>query len=241
MYTIVNSQDIAKHSRKWRNYKLCYIDEIPQTYFDYTPEAKAYRETAEWKEENRRREEKYQREHCMSSNDSEFGFHVNAILKRGAECKDYPNPQYIPGVQTLFAYFTPKPLDEQWGDDWDDAPYEYNAGIPYDDIVLKVNENRVATEIEEYEILQLMFYLPTDGWGVKFPRDYTSGGGCNSHFCVRDINGGAVAWIYYRGKEGKSNEGAVAIHAGCNPYDFMEKVGRINEAIGPYVPDEDDE
>lgn len=29
------------------------------------------------------------------------------------------------------AYFTRKDLDEQWGDDWDDRPYEYNAGEPY--------------------------------------------------------------------------------------------------------------
>lgn len=29
------------------------------------------------------------------------------------------------------AYFTTLSLDDQWGDDWDDAPYEHNAGTPY--------------------------------------------------------------------------------------------------------------
>lgn len=28
------------------------------------------------------------------------------------------------------AYFTTQKLEDQWGDDWDDAPYEHNAGIP---------------------------------------------------------------------------------------------------------------
>lgn len=31
-----------------------------------------------------------------------------------------------------FAYFTDQPLDKQWGDDWDDAPYSCNAGTPYE-------------------------------------------------------------------------------------------------------------
>ena len=28
-------------------------------------------------------------------------------------------------------YFTNKELSEQWGDDWNDHPYEHNAGEPY--------------------------------------------------------------------------------------------------------------
>lgn len=30
------------------------------------------------------------------------------------------------------AYFTTNDLDRQWGDDWNDAPYEHNAGSPYE-------------------------------------------------------------------------------------------------------------
>jgi len=29
------------------------------------------------------------------------------------------------------AWFTTKKLEEQWGDDWNDIPYEHNAGAPY--------------------------------------------------------------------------------------------------------------
>ncbi|MCK9432636.1 MAG: hypothetical protein M0R00_06730 [Candidatus Omnitrophica bacterium] len=35
---------------------------------------------------------------------------------------------YIDGP---WAYFTTQSLKKQWGDDWDDAPYECNAGPPY--------------------------------------------------------------------------------------------------------------
>src|SRR5687767_4237066 len=31
-----------------------------------------------------------------------------------------------------WAHFTTQELSQQWGDDWDDAPYEHNAGWPYE-------------------------------------------------------------------------------------------------------------
>jgi hypothetical protein len=30
------------------------------------------------------------------------------------------------------AYFTTQKIEDQWGDDWNDAPYEHNAGLPYE-------------------------------------------------------------------------------------------------------------
>lgn len=44
-----------------------------------------------------------------------------------------PNPRYHKGKTELYAFFTEVALADQWGDDWDDAPYEYNAEEPYDD------------------------------------------------------------------------------------------------------------
>lgn len=35
-------------------------------------------------------------------------------------------------VSGACAFFTTQPLDKQWGDDWNDAPYEHNAGHPYE-------------------------------------------------------------------------------------------------------------
>ena len=57
MYNTIKIEDALKYD----NLKLCYIDSIPTTYHDYTPAAKAYRETDEWKEQDRLRNEKLQR------------------------------------------------------------------------------------------------------------------------------------------------------------------------------------
>lgn len=118
-------------------------------------------------------------------------------------------------------------LVDQWGDDWDDAPYEYNAEEPYDD-------HYEGDERKEHLIIKVPFYVRCDGCDVKLPRDY---GYDNSPFCVRDINAGAVAWIFARGLERKNIDG-IAIQAGVNPYEFFERVDRINEMY-PYVPEVD--
>lgn len=220
MYTTIKSEDVKKYS----NLKLCYIDGINRTYWDLTPEAKAYRETDEWKEQDRLRDEKLRREGCMSSDDPEFGWYANAILRRGGESEDYPNPEYVPGKQEYYAYFTPISLDKQWGDDWNDSPYEYNAEIPYDDY-------REGDERVEVEIVRVPFYIPYDGgWHIRFPKDW---GGCNSPFSVEDINGGAVAWIF-------DKERKIVVPAGCTPEEFVEKIEKINEGR-EYIDHEDDE
>lgn len=216
MYTTIKKEDAVKYDKL----KLCYIGEINQAYYDYTPEAKVYRETDEWKEQDRLRDEKLHKQGFLSYNDPEFSYNANPILKRGSECKYYPNPDYIEGKQEYYAYFTPVSLDKQWGDDWDDTPYEYNAEEPYDDYYGDKDE-RVETEI-----VKVPFYIPRDGWRIRFPRDW---GGDNSPFCVRDINAGAVAWIFCQGNERKSNSGSIAIQAGCSPAEFLEKINKINE------------
>lgn len=67
------------------------------------------------------------------------------------------------------AYFTDLPVTGEgcvWGDDWDDAPYQYNAGSPYD------YTDRIKFEAWLYE--------PSDS---------------NSHFTVARINSGSVPWL----------------------------------------------
>lgn len=35
-------------------------------------------------------------------------------------------------VNLPWSYFTTQSLEDQWGDDWNDAPYQHNAGSPYE-------------------------------------------------------------------------------------------------------------
>ena len=75
-------------------------------------------------------------------------------------------------VEGVFAYFTNRPLTEQWGDDWNDAPYEHNAGAPY-----------------------------TQGFGQVVmlawigPFVPPSEGHYNNPWSVKEINAGATPWL----------------------------------------------
>ena len=79
---------------------------------------------------------------------------------------------YIKGP---WAFFTTLPLEDQCGDDWNDAPYEHNAGYPYE-----------PREGESWEIVKI-------AWDGPFitPDD----GVINSKYSVQSINRGDVAWL----------------------------------------------
>lgn len=122
------------------------------------------------------------------------------------------------GKETLHIrlFFTEIPLSDQWGDDWDDAPYECNASEPYDDLWL--NGERVEHTIYICDAIVNAF---EQRHLIKLPSDY----GYNSPFSVDDINNDAVAWMYrpYVTKKGFRK----TIHAGASPkdvYDFLKDI-----------------
>lgn len=115
-----------------------------------------------------------------------------------------------------WAYFTTRPLQEQWGDDWDDAPYEHNAGSPYTPSDQDIAEGKTWT------ITKVAFDGP-----FETPNEQH----LNSPYSVRDINAGAVAWLR------RSRFGAlppVVIPAGTTLAEFRTKIveagGNVYEA-----------
>jgi len=80
-------------------------------------------------------------------------------------------------VKGPWAYFTTQPLKKQWGDDWDDAPYEHNAGEPY-----LPHED----EDKPWEIIKV-------AWDGDFdtPDYYLA----NTNWNVEDINNKCVPWL----------------------------------------------
>ena len=101
------------------------------------------------------------------------------------------------------AFFTTRALDKQWGDDWDDAPYEHNAGEPY----LPHGDTDEAWEIHR---------LHFDG-DFSEPRDRRGVRG-NSPWSVQDINAGVTAWLVwgeYRREPSKP------LHAGATVAEFI--------------------
>lgn len=75
-------------------------------------------------------------------------------------------------VEDGVAWFT-SDFDGQWGDDWNDAPYEHNAGEPY------VREG--------VRLVRLRFESP-----LATPAEIANG---NSRYSVEMINAGAAAWL----------------------------------------------
>lgn len=91
------------------------------------------------------------------------------------------------------AWFTNN-FEEQWGDDWDDAPYEHNAGEPYDNWSELIEDNKDIwkRKWKHHQIKHKVLYFETNDWSTQLPCDSY----LNSPFSVEDINKQEVAWVH---------------------------------------------
>jgi len=87
---------------------------------------------------------------------------------------------YIDGA---WAYFTTQALADQIGDDWNDTPYECNAGAPYG-----WGEHDAKIGRAPWEIVKLAYDSPT----LETPSEHANG---NSRYCVDHINAGLTPWL----------------------------------------------
>lgn len=108
------------------------------------------------------------------------------------------------------AYFTSN-LEKQWGDDWDDKPYEHNAGTPYNGCY--EDGKRIPIKLKE-----IFFELP---WLWEMPCSNTT----NSNYSVEDINHGIVPWI---------TKDDTYIFAGISYNDFIKQIEELGGKI--YIP-----
>ena len=100
-------------------------------------------------------------------------------------------------VDPPWAYFTSQDLDKQWGDDWNDAPYEHNAEEPYTG--------------EGWEIVKVAYNCD-----LRTPaHNYL-----NSPFSVEQINAQQVPWLW-------TWDNAVTIHAGASLDGFVKAIKAI--------------
>lgn len=118
-------------------------------------------------------------------------------------------------VDDHFAYFTTQKLRDQGGDDWNDIPYEHNAGKPYDWCT--------AYGTPGWEICKVAF----EGPGLNTPADIARGG--NSSYSVDMINAGMVPWLASDPRY--TDPPYYQIYAGASIEDFT----RIIQAAGGQV------
>lgn len=113
---------------------------------------------------------------------------------------------YVEGSHDDFtAYFTTQSIKKQWGDDWDDSPYEHNAGEPY-------------LDISRWDVVRVKF----DGVFWETPCSRVR----NSIYSVEDINGGDVAWLRFA-----YSKTTAEIYAGTTLREFIDIVRGLGEKI----------
>ncbi len=112
-------------------------------------------------------------------------------------------------VEGCWLFFTTCPLDKQWGDDWDDAPYEHNAGRPYE-----WDEYMLKDGCTPYVIYKLAYEGPYEA-----PCDRANG---NSHFSVEQINQRQIAWLLPRSWNNKQH--VVPVFAGETMSEVKAKI-----------------
>lgn len=95
-------------------------------------------------------------------------------------------------------YFTDN-FKNQWGDDWNDAPYEHNAEEPYEyDKEMSAEDNKYRGHI------RCLAYINSNYW-LDEARNKGS-------FSVEEINKGVVPWLYcdkYELYAGETIEGVI--------------------------------
>lgn len=93
---------------------------------------------------------------------------------------------YVEGNKAWFS----DNFEKQWGDDWNDRPYECNAEEPYDnwiEVIREEGEEEGKNKI--HKIQHKTLYFETEDWMDQRPCDI-------GRFSVEDINKQAVAWVH---------------------------------------------
>ena len=120
-------------------------------------------------------------------------------------------------IDEPWAYFTTQALEDQWGDDWDDAPYEHNAEAPYEDWGM----------YEEGKPQWRIVKIALDG-PFETPSDAAMS--CS----VQEINRGDVAWLI---PSWAARDDVKPIPAGTPLSEFKRLVKAAGGTI--YIPEEE--
>jgi hypothetical protein len=104
-------------------------------------------------------------------------------------------------------YFTTAPLNEQWGDDWNDTPFEHNAGTPYapsiyhytdgtkgiknDWDIASLQPNFILYQVDITTAALSIIALPNETLSSYDGKEEV----CNSTHSVQSINRGYTPWL----------------------------------------------
>ena len=127
----------------------------------------------------------------------------------------------------IILYFTElDDVTEQWGDDWNDRPYEHNAGEPYENDYSQP-EQGVKNGVGIYPEISIYKLVITGGYNIATPRTGTN----NSPYSVEDINKGIVPWLTIKGR----NDNVTFVKAGTTLRDTLKALEIIKNNIYVYA------
>jgi hypothetical protein len=118
-------------------------------------------------------------------------------------------------VEKGVAWFTTCPLNKQWGDDWNDVPYQHNAGDPYTYMPYMKNQG-----IEPYELTRVFVI-----GHLEEPCDF------NDHWSVEAINRGETPWLEVADADDYSGIESVKIMAGTTLSSFKKIIRSLGGSI----------
>lgn len=125
-------------------------------------------------------------------------------------------------IKDNWAYFTTRAVENQWGDHWNDAPYEHNAGEPYTFLEYDKKHGVIPWEIVKVA-WEGDFQVPCDGHR-------------NSPWSVQQINAGQVCWLCVPGWRVPIEGTSMGLFAGANLQEFRDFVhgngGVVYEPMG---------
>jgi len=121
---------------------------------------------------------------------------------------------YIDGNK---AWFTNN-FEKQWGDDWNDSPYECNAGEPYDhwSELIEDNEDIFKRKWKHHKIKHKVLFFETNDWSENLPLN---------GYSVESVNKGKIAWL----STDKFN-----IYAGTSYKEFIKTIEENGGTV--YIP-----
>ena len=232
----IKLSEIKDLSEDELHYKLCYVSEIPVTHEDLSPETIEMYKTPEYKKYkellHKWMEEQFKLKGSVSSFDIDRWESKNNYYRRFmATYSTYNTQEWLEG-NTHYMFFTDD-LDNQWGDDWDDAPYEHNAGWPYDFdtnvicVPFSIVYTHILRENEENDTVIDDVFNNFRNCVLNYPSSF----GINSPFSVDMINRGAIPWIWLGKYDVRKLVESVAINGGDTVKQVADKVFKMNELI----------
>lgn len=91
------------------------------------------------------------------------------------DIKNFDTSLYLCFADRGTLYFSDKKAEDMWGDDWNDAPLEHNAGLPYEDRCNYYLELYISKDFNNRNI-------------KTFDEEMEDLGCSNSPYCAEDLN-----------------------------------------------------